>query len=68
MWCYPESWLDGGVLGRTSPFRQMRVVPQMRRYHAKLKFVVRRASDTTLGEFRVDGLYLNVLPIDEIIR
>ncbi len=33
MWCYPESWLDGGVLGRTSPFRQMRVVPQMTPYH-----------------------------------
>ena len=24
--------------------------------------------DTTLGEFRGDGLYLGVLPIDEIIR
>ena len=32
------------------------------------EFVVRRASDTTLGEFRGDGLYLDVLPIDEIIR
>ena len=32
------------------------------------QFVVRRASDTTLGEFRVDGLYLDVLPIGEIIR
>ena len=41
------------------------------RYHDAPKrdeFVVRRASDTTLGEFRVDGLYLDVLPIDEIIR
>ena len=41
------------------------------RYHDAPKrdeFVVRRASDTTLGEFRGDGLYLDVLPIDEIIR
>ena len=27
-----------------------------------------KALDTTLGEFRGDGLYYGVLPIDEIIR
>ena len=37
MWCQVEVWLDGGVLGRTSSFRRTSLVPQMRRYHAKLK-------------------------------
>ncbi len=41
---------------------------RLRLITTKNQFVVRRASDTTLGEFRGDGLYLDVLPIDEIIR
>ena len=49
MWYQVEVWLDGGVLARTSPFGQTSLVPQMRRYHAKLKFVVRRASDVVLS-------------------
>ena len=32
------------------------------------QFLVRRVADTTLGEFGVDGLYLDVLPIGDIIR
>ena len=31
-------------------------------------FFCQNSADTTLGEFRGDGLYYNVLPIDEIIR
>ena len=39
MWCQVEVWLDGGVLERTSPFRRTSLVPQMRRYHAKLNLL-----------------------------
>ena len=35
MWCQVEVWLDGGVLGRTSPFRRTSLVPQIAAYHNK---------------------------------
>ena len=54
MWCYPERWLDGGVLGRTSPFRQMRVVPQMTPYH-KNCLVSEWCSSVADKEIGLDG-------------
>ena len=55
MWYQVEVWLDGGVLGRTSPFGQTSLVPQMRRYHAKLKFVVRSRKMWCQVEVGLDG-------------
>ena len=49
MWYQVEVWLDGGVLGRTSPFRRTSLVPQMRRYHVKLKEVARINIESSLA-------------------
>ena len=42
--------------------------PKQRMYISQNWICRQKAADTTLGEFRGDGLYITVLPIAEIIR
>ena len=49
------------------PFASLTEESKMTSYHEKL-ITCQKGLDTTLGEFRDDGLYLDVLPIGEIIR
>ena len=58
-------WMDSTWM--YIPFSLMIEASLMRRYHNK-SICCQKGLDTTLGEFRGDGLYLGVLPIDEIIR